>query len=96
MCEESKSFLTCKYFVQATTKNKQYWFGSLFWFGGNTLKSKALFNAESYGNEIYMQWNRQNNGFKFSRCIFSELLRWAIAIKVWANAIKIPDQHKYE
>ena len=28
--------------------------------------------------------------------IFSVLLRWAIAIKVWANAIKMPDQHKYD
>ena len=31
-----------------------------------------------------------------SLCNFSVLLRWANAIKVWANAIKMPDQHKYE
>ena len=33
---------------------------------------------------------------QYSRCIFSVLLRWANAIKVCANAIKMPDQHKYE
>ena len=31
-----------------------------------------------------------------SRRIFSVLLRRANAIKVWDNAIKMPDQHKYE
>ena len=31
----------------------------------------------------------------FSQCSFSVLLRWAIAIKVWAYAIKMLDQHKY-
>ena len=30
-----------------------------------------------------------------SRHSFSVLLGWANAIKVWANAIKMPDQHKY-
>ena len=29
-------------------------------------------------------------GNNYSRCIFSVLLRWANAIKVWANAIKMP------
>ena len=32
----------------------------------------------------------------FSRRIFSVLLRRANAIKVWANAIKMTDPHKYE
>ena len=43
----------------------------------------AYFNAEG------VKWN-------FSRRIFSVLLRRANAIKVWANAIKMPDQNKYE
>ena len=30
----------------------------------------------------------------YSQCSFSVLLRWVNAIKVWANAIKIQDQHK--
>jgi hypothetical protein len=31
----------------------------------------------------------------YSWCSFSILLGWANANKVWANAIKMPDQHKY-
>ena len=31
----------------------------------------------------------------FNRFSFSVLLRWANAIKVWANGIKTPHQHKY-
>jgi hypothetical protein len=31
-----------------------------------------------------------------SRFSFSMLLEWANAIKVWASAIKMPDQHKYK
>ena len=34
--------------------------------------------------------------FYNSRRSFSALLRRANAIKVWTNAIKMPDQHKYE
>ena len=32
---------------------------------------------------------------KSSRCSFSMISGWANAIKVWANAITMPDQHKY-
>ena len=48
----------------------------------------SLFNSPSPREE--------NQAFPFSRCSFYMLLRKANAIKAWANAIKIPDQHKYK
>ena len=47
-------------------------------------------NIQTIGHIIYKVT------FHYSRRIFSVLLRRANAIKVWDNAIKMPDQHKYE
>jgi len=42
--------------------------------------------------QVVVSWRQAQS----SRRILSVLLRRANAIKVWANATKMPDQHKYE
>ena len=45
---------------------------------------------------ICLYYRPNINGCLCSRCSFYMLLRKANAIKAWANAIKMPDQHKYK
>ena len=54
----------------------------------------ALSLRTVYAVKNYIFVNKEKKEWYCSQCIFSVLLRWSNAIKVWA--IKMPDKHKYE